>query len=161
MKPVAMHPALAGYLNEWRKESCYGQDDDWFFASNREKGRVPRVASTYGKQYRRPAPIAAAVLAKDDHSRFGWHNLRHSLATFFGSNEVHPAVIQTMLRHAKLQTTARYIHSMNSKQMEAQGLYLEAIKVGRRARTSVRGSGTEHCSKWTALEGLDYFSHQR
>jgi hypothetical protein len=22
MKPVAMHPALAEYLSEWRKESC-------------------------------------------------------------------------------------------------------------------------------------------
>jgi site-specific recombinase XerD len=56
--------------------------------------------------------------------------LRHSLATFFSSNEVHPSVIQTMLRHAKPQTTARYIHSVNSKQVEAQGKYLEAIKLG-------------------------------
>jgi site-specific recombinase XerD len=56
--------------------------------------------------------------------------LRHSLATFFSSNEVHPSVIQTMLRHAKPQTTARYIQSVNSKQVEAQGKYLEAIKLG-------------------------------
>jgi integrase len=132
MKPVTMHPALAEYLNEWRKESCYGKDGDWLFASNREKGRVPRVASTCGKQYLRPTAIAAGVLAKDDHSRFGWHNLRHSLTTFFGSNEIHPSVIQTMLRHAKVQTTARYIHSVSSKQIEAQGLYLEAIKIGKR-----------------------------
>jgi hypothetical protein len=34
-----------------------------------------------------------------------------------------------MLRHAKPQTTARYIHSVNSKQVEAQGKYLEAIKL--------------------------------
>jgi uncharacterized Fe-S center protein len=36
-----------------------------------------------------------------------------------------------MLRHTKPQTTARYIHSVNSKQVEAQGKYLEAIKVGK------------------------------
>ncbi|PYX49550.1 MAG: hypothetical protein DMG76_37065, partial [Acidobacteria bacterium] len=65
----------------------------------------------------------------DDHSRFGWHNLRHSLATFFGSNEVHTSVIQTMLRHTKPQTTARYIHAVNLKQIEAQGKYLDAIKI--------------------------------
>jgi len=131
MKPVAMHPALYEFLNEWRKESCYNLDDDWVFASSREKGRVPRAASTCGKHYLRPAAIAAGVIDKDDRSRFGWHNLRHSLATFFGSNEVHPSLIQTMLRHAKPQTTACYIHSVNSKQVEAQGKYLEAIKLGK------------------------------
>ena len=86
--------------------------------------------SSTGRFYLRPAAIAAGVIAKDDHSRFGWHNLRHSLATFFGSNEVHPSVIQTMLRHTKSQTTARYIHAVNTKQIEAQGMYLDAIKIG-------------------------------
>ena len=133
MKPVPMHPALAEYLAEWRNESCYNEEGDWVFASSREKGNVPRAASTCGKHYLRPAAIAAGALAKDDHSRFGWHNLRHSLATFFGSNEIHPSVIQTMLRHSKQQTTARYIHSVNKKQLEAQGKYLEAIKVTKRA----------------------------
>src|SRR5258705_6807408 len=89
-----------------------------------------RAASTCGKHYLRPAAIAAGVIAKDDHSRFGWHNLRHSLATFFASNEVHPSVIQTMLRHTKSQTTARYIHAVNTKQIEGQGKYLDAIKIG-------------------------------
>jgi len=131
MKPVAMHPGLAEYLNEWRQESCYHKSGDWVFASSREKGRVPRAASTCGKHYLRPAAVAAGVISEDDHSRFGWHNLRHSLATFFGSNGVHPSVIQTMLRHTKPQTTARYIHSVNSKQVEAQGKYLEAIKLGK------------------------------
>src|SRR5262245_27244411 len=64
-----------------------------------------------------------------NNQHFRWHNLRHSLATFFGSNEVHPSVIQTMLRHTQQQTTARYIHAVNAKQIEAQGKYLEAIKV--------------------------------
>jgi hypothetical protein len=96
------------------------------FASSREKGRVPRAASTCGKHYLRPAAIAAGVIAKDDHSRFGWHNLRHSLATFFGSIEVHPSVIQTMLHHTKPQ---HYIHAVNTKHIEAQGKYLDAIKI--------------------------------
>lgn len=64
MKPVTMHPALAEYLNEWRKESCYGKDGDWLFASNREKGRVPRVASTCGKQYLRPTAIRLGCLLR-------------------------------------------------------------------------------------------------
>jgi site-specific recombinase XerD len=123
------HPALGQYLNYWRNESVYNQETDWIFASTREKGRVPRAASTCGKHYLRPAAIAAGVIAVDDRSRFGWHNLRHSLATFFGSNEVHPSVIQSLLRHNKQQTTARYIHAVNGKQIEAQGKYLDAIKI--------------------------------
>lgn len=50
--------------------------------------------------------------------------------SFFASNEVHPSVIQTMLRHIKSQTTARYIHAVNMKQIEAQGKDLDAIKIG-------------------------------
>jgi hypothetical protein len=34
-----------------------------------------------------------------------------------------------MLRHTKQQTTARYIHAVNTKQIEAQSKYQEAIKV--------------------------------
>jgi integrase len=137
MKPVAMHPALADYLNHWRRESIYSKDSDWVFASVREKGRIPRAASTCGKTYLRPAAIAAGVISADDNSRFGWHNLRHSLATFFGSNGVQTSVIQTMLRHSKQQTTARYIHPVNSSQLDAQGLYLDAIKIrGKRKKAS-------------------------
>ena len=63
--------------------------------------------------------------------------MRHSLATFFGSNEVPLSTIQSMLRHAKPQTTARYIHAVNSKQVEAQGKFLDAIKLGAKRSTRV------------------------
>ena len=98
-----------------------------------------------GKKYLRPAAVAAGVISADDNSRFGWHNLRHSLATFFGSNGVHPSVIQTMLRHSKQRTTARYIHPVNSSQLDAQGLYLDAIKIrGKRKKASgIRRSRVE------------------
>ena len=132
MKPVPMHPALADYLNEWRSVTPYSKDLDWVFASAKEKGRIPRSASTCGKDYLRPAAVAAGVIGEGDNTRFGWHNLRHSLATFFGSNDVHPSVIQTVLRHTRQQTTSRYIHSVNDKQLEAQGLYLDAIKIRRK-----------------------------
>jgi hypothetical protein len=56
----------------------------------------------------------------------------HAGKTYFASNEVHPSVIQASLRHAKPQTTARYIHAVNTRQVEAQGKFLEAIKIGAR-----------------------------
>jgi hypothetical protein len=44
-----------------------------------------------------------------------------------------------VLRHAKQQTTTRYIHAVNDKQLEAQGLYLDAIKI---RTTDPQPSGT-------------------
>jgi len=144
-KPVPMHPALAEYLEQWRNATPFSDDSDWVFASYREKGRVPRAASTCGKQYLRPAAVTAGVISMDDKSRFGWHNLRHSLATFFGSNDVHPSLIQRMLRHASQKTTARYIHPVNDEQIAAQKKFLDSIKirgtsprVSRRKRTRVQ-----------------------
>jgi integrase len=158
MKPVAMHPALAEYLQQWQNATPYSKDSDWVFASFREKGRIPRAASSCGKQYLRPAAVTAGVIGEDDKSRFGWHNLRHSLATFFASNDVHPSVIQNMLRHAKQQTTARYIHRVNDEQIQAQGLFLDAIKVrrtspriSRRNRTRVESRVGCHKGKSATL----------
>jgi integrase len=69
------------------------------------------------------------MIPKDYKGRFGWHNLRHSLATFFAANDVNLPVIQSILRHSKPSTTAVYTHRVNSVQMAAQAKFLEAIKV--------------------------------
>jgi hypothetical protein len=110
--------------------SRQGQASSHVFSGERQSNDNMRTPDTY----LRPAAVAAGVISEAGNSRFGWHNLRHSLATFFGSNDVHPSVIQTVLRHAKQQTTTRYIHSVNDKQLEAQGLYLDAIKIRKKCR---------------------------
>jgi integrase len=129
MTQVAMHPALAQALQEWRRESSYSEDDDWVFASARTKGKTPRSAGVAGQDYLRPAAIKAGVIPKGYTGRFGWHNLRHSLGTFLAANEVNLSVIQSMLRHAKPGTTALYTHRVNSAQMAAQEKFLDAIKM--------------------------------
>lgn len=129
MTQVPLHPALGQALRAWRRESLYHRDTDWVFASKRTKGRTPRAAGVAGQDYLRPAAEKAGVIPLGYRGRFGWHNLRHSLATFFADNEVSLPVIQRMLRHAKPSTTATYIHRVNSSQLAAQGKYLEAIKL--------------------------------
>jgi len=75
-----------------------------------------------------PAAIKAGVITKGYKGRFGRHNCRHSLASFCGANEVHPAVTQSILRHKKLSTTMEiYTHHVNSVQMAAQEKFLKAI----------------------------------
>jgi integrase len=129
MTQVAMHQALGQALMAWRRESRYNRDSDWVFASDQAKGRTPRSAGVAGQDYLRPAAVKAGVIPPDYRGRFGWHNLRHSLATFFADNEVSLAVIQKALRHAKPTTSALYIHRVGAAQVAAQGKYLKAIKL--------------------------------
>ncbi len=73
--------------------------------------------------------MKAGVIPKEYKGRFGWHNLRLSLATFFASKEVNLPVIQSILRHSQPSTTALYRHRANAAQMAAQPKFLDAIKV--------------------------------
>ena len=123
------YAALSQARTAWRRESHYSQDSDWVFASNKTKGKTPRTAGVAGQDYLRPAAVKAGVIPAGHRGRFGWHNLRHSLATFFAANDVNLPLIQSMLRHTKPETTAIYTHRVNSAQIEAQGKFLEAIKV--------------------------------
>ncbi len=129
MTEVAMHNGLGQALLAWRRESCYSKDTDWVFASRKGKGKIPRSASIAAQDYLRPAAVKAGVIPDGYKGRFGWHNLRHSLATFFAANEVNLPVIQSILRHAKPSTTALYLHRVNAAQLTAQAKFLEAINI--------------------------------
>jgi integrase len=127
--PIAMNPALAGFLLEWRRESPYSADDDWIFPSLTLKGRVPRSASSAAQDYLRPAAVYAGVIEEGSRKRFGWHNLRHSLATFL-AGRVDPAVTMKILRHRRLSTTMEiYTHRSQEKQLDAQGMFIREINV--------------------------------
>jgi integrase len=128
MTQVAMHPALAEALHRWRRETAYGRDEDWIFPSKKKKGKIPRSPGVAAQDYLRPGAVKAGVISEDFRGRFGWHNLRHSLATFFGSREdVSLATIQAMMRHTKPTTTALYLHRVNAAHLEAQGKFLAEI----------------------------------
>jgi integrase len=78
--------------------------------------------------YLRPAAVKTGVLAKDSPHRFGFHNLRHSLASFLVRTKTDPKTVQSLLRHSNVKTTLRlYAHSVSEDRMAAQGLALEAI----------------------------------
>jgi integrase len=76
----------------------------------------------------RPAAVKARVLQKDDKVRFGFHNLRHSLASFLVRTKTDPKTVQALLRHSDVKTTLQlYAHSVTEDRMTAQGQVLEAI----------------------------------
>jgi len=125
---VPMHALLAEHFALWRKETPYASDSDWVFASFRLKGKQPRVGNMLVEDYLRPAAVKAGVLATGDKQRFGFHTLRHSLATFLVGENTDPKTVQSMLRHADVATTLGiYAHANSGANMAAQGVVLDAF----------------------------------
>jgi len=128
--PVPMHPLLAGFMQDWKNETPYGQPTDWLFASSRLKGKQPRSASIMVEDYVRPAAVRVGILSADDQRRFGFHNLRHSLASFLVSVGTNPKVVQGLLRHSDVHTTLQlYSQSVSADRLAAQGTMLDAMGV--------------------------------
>ena len=92
-------------MQDWRNETPYGQPTDWLFASSRIKGKQPPSASIMVEDYVRPAEVGVGILSAGDQRRFGFHNLRHSLASFLVSVGTNPKVVQGLLRHSDVHTT--------------------------------------------------------
>jgi integrase len=76
----------------------------------------------------RLAAIAVGVKIAEG-QRFGFHNLRHSLATFLVTKaKADPKTVQALLRHANARTTLQlYTQSMPDDRLSAQAQILEAI----------------------------------
>ncbi len=132
--PVAMSQVLAAYLLAWRKETMYGKAEDWVFASNRTKGKTPRVGNMLVRTYLYPAAVKAGVLTTTNIKvmrmnkkkgkkveveipiyfdktgkrvkRFGFHQFRHSLSSFLTTKKkVDPKTAQTALRQSNVAFT--------------------------------------------------------
>lgn len=145
--PVAMHPALADHLRHWHEETMYARPTDWVFASSKLKGAKPRCGSIASQTYLYPAALKAGVLhsveerngdgklvtryfdlAGNRVRRWGWHNLRHSLATWLISQGVDVKTVSSTLRHGSTRPTLDfYSHAVGPNQMAAQGQYLDAL----------------------------------
>ena len=137
--PVPMHPLLAEFVERWRRETPYSQPSDWVFPSFKLKGKQPRVANSLVADHLRPAAIKAGVIAADWDGRFGFHNFRHSLASYLVRSKTDPKTVQALLRHADVKTTLQlYSHSVSEDRMLAQGTVLQAILGGKTDESGLR-----------------------
>jgi len=136
--PVPLHPLLAEFMLRWQRQTPYDQPSDWVFPSFKLKGKQPRVANMLVEDHLRMAAAKAGVLSshqneegelvEDDPRRFGFHNLRHSLASFLVRSKTDPKTVQALLRHSDVKTTLQlYAHSVSEDRMTAQGAMLHAI----------------------------------
>ena len=124
--PVPMCKALAEHLKNWRKQTAYGKDEDFVFASTRLEGRQPLWGQTLNSDFVKPAAVALGFVPENE--RFGWHRFRHSLSTWVNEQTGDITISQTLLRHAKPETTAIYTHGNFGKALSAQEQYMEKLK---------------------------------
>jgi site-specific recombinase XerD len=82
------------------------------------------------EDYVRPAAVRVGILSADDQRRFGFHNLRHSLASFLVIVGTNPKVVQGLLRHSDVHTTLQlYSQSVSADRPAAQGTMLDATGI--------------------------------
>ena len=70
-------------------------------------------------------------------TRFGFHSLRHGLATWLAEQGTDPVVIQRMLRHSSKDMTMHYVHA---KEREAQEQYIAELGIAADANRDSGGS---------------------
>jgi len=125
-KPVVLHPLVMGLLKNWRETTAHSGDEDFVFASDRLKGKQPRVPNMLVEDYLRPA--AKQVIEIPHGHRFGFHNLRHALTSFLVEIGTDTETIQDMLRWADPSILLKvYAHSRMDKRMEAQAKMINAM----------------------------------
>ena len=136
--PVPLHPLLAEFMLRWKQKTPYSKSCDWVFRSSRLEGKQPRFANMLVEDHLRPAAVKAGILSSHrdvrgrliDHDprRFGFHNLRHSLASFLIRIRTDPKTVQTLLRHSDVKLTLQfYTHAVSRDRMAAAGKMLTAI----------------------------------
>ena len=123
--PVPMCEALAAMLTQLRQQSPYNRDGNFLFASSNVDGKQPLWGQTMNAKFVKPAAVELGLIAEGE--RFGWHRFRHSLSTWANETTSDITVSQTMLRHAKPDTTAIYTHGNFDKALDTQRVYMDQL----------------------------------
>ena len=128
--PVPLGDLLADTLKRWHAETPYGKPEDWIFPSMKLNGKKPLSASITAANKLRPAAIKAGIRL-EPRRKFGFHNLRHSLATFLVSRGQNIKTVQELMRHSKVTTTLQlYSQAVDEAKLKAQQEIASAITSG-------------------------------
>jgi integrase len=150
MEYVPMCEDLAAFLTEWRRQTPYNKDEDFIFASPKLNGKQPLWGQTLNADYVKPAAVALGLVAEGE--RFGWHRLRHSLATWVETNT--PRILrvaQKMLRHSNSKMTGRYVHPEFEEALEAQRQHMKQMLAAKPAREVISGFPSGWVSGWDLI----------
>ena len=116
---VMLSPSLLELLRDYWREA---RPQGWLFPGQQS------VAPISTRQLNRV--VHAAATAAEIRKRVSMHTLRHSFATHLLEENTDIRVIQVLLGHAKLDTTARYAH-VATRTIRAVMSPRDAVRLGR------------------------------
>jgi len=116
---VMLSPSLLELLRDYWREA---RPQGWLFPGQQS------VAPISARQLNRV--VHAATTAAEISKRVSMHTLRHSFATHLLEENTDIRVIQVLLGHAKLDTTARYAH-VATRTIRTVISPLDAMRLGR------------------------------
>lgn len=123
-KPLPLAPDITSELKRWRKKSQHNSQDDWVFASSRQKGKLPFSPNFVLAKIIRPAAARAGVK-----KRISWHTFRHTFSTFLIANGEDIKVVQELMRHGTARITVEiYSQAITNVKRRAQRRIVRMIK---------------------------------
>jgi len=122
---LPMTSELRKALLAWSEERLKQKTDDkeHMFVCLDE---TPFCEKYYGKPFLHRQHLMERLCKKAEVKPFGFHGIRHLTASILYQKGYSLSVIQTILRHANPNTTARYIHSLGLE--ETRGALEEGLK---------------------------------
>ncbi len=123
-KLVPLHPYQLADLQAWRAIAPYPGDNDWIFASHRNRGAKPYWPHML---LRRQIQPLAKKLGID--KRIGWHTFRRTFASLLKANGEDVKVVQELCRHANPSTTlGLYAQAFSEDARQAQNRIVELVR---------------------------------
>jgi integrase len=123
---VPIPQGLADALTAWRGRALYRGDEDWVFASEIKKGRVPVWLDRLCPKVIQPAADAASI-----RKRIGWHTFRRSLASLLVAKKEDVKTTQELLRHADVNVTLQlYAQGDEDTKRSAQAHVAGLFQIG-------------------------------
>ena len=116
-----LHQALLQWWQERLKQSTI--DKEHVFVCQAE---TPFCKKYYGKPFLHRQHLMMRLCERAKVKPFGFHGIRHLTASILYQKGYSLSVIQTILRHASPNTTARYIHSLGLE--ETRGALEKGLK---------------------------------
>ncbi len=123
-KLVPLHAYQLEDLAAWRAVSPYNGDDDWVFASDRNRGRKPYWPQMILRRHIQKTAKKLGIVKK-----IGWHTFRRTYASLLTANKEDVKVVQELMRHATpTMALGLYAQAFGESARAAQSKIVEMVR---------------------------------
>ena len=123
-KLVPLHAYQLEDLAAWRAVSPYNGDEDWVFASDRNRGRKPYWPQMILRRHIQKTAKKLGIVKK-----IGWHTFRRTYASLLTANKEDVKVVQELMRHATpTMALGLYAQAFTENARAAQSKIVEMVR---------------------------------